>query len=52
MPVLFTVRVPDKPINELYAYNYVTSHKPHQATVMPSDACLTSALLKHIISRL
>lgn len=52
MPVLFTLRVPGKPKNEPYAYNYVTSHKPQQATVMPSDACLTSALFEPIISRL
>lgn len=31
MPVLFTARVPDKPINELYAYNCVTNYKPRQA---------------------
>lgn len=31
MPVLFTIQLPDKLINELYAYNFVTSHKPHQA---------------------
>ena len=31
MPVLFTPRVPGKPINELYAYNFVTNYKPHQA---------------------
>lgn len=30
MPVLFTIQLPDKLINELYAYNFVTSHKPHQ----------------------
>ena len=31
MPVLFTPRFPGKPINELYAYNFVTNYKPHRA---------------------
>lgn len=31
MPVLFTIRFPGKPINELYAYNCVTNYKPQQA---------------------
>lgn len=31
MPVLFTPQVSDKPINGLYAYNFVTNYKPHQA---------------------
>ena len=48
MSVLFTFRVPDKPKNEPYAYNYVTNHKPQQAIVMPSDACPTRALLETI----
>lgn len=54
MSVLFTLQLPDKLINELYAYNFVTNYKPHQANhnIIPSDACPTSALLEPIMSRL